>query len=187
MKILKCLVVCFLLLFVVNCLADDSTDNQGSFSEFKNSFTGFGLNIERVDAPNLTTINMVFDMDKVIASIPTLKTAQLLNPDLTQTEINTFPMGVVFVFAQEVTPSTLMEIYNEKGVNALKLNAYINAADDYGNIKKHLMYSLDFNKNLANKISWDTFDYSKLPKIAPNYRLGDWFGSQVANEASDSE
>lgn len=154
-----------LLFFIWNLSFADSD------SPVDNTFESFGYTYTL----NKNQVEIDIDRDKVLSSIPELQASGAINPELTQTGINLnkdlISTSVSIFFTCAIVP----EIYKNTNLDEVHFRAYLMSPDDYGNNKKHLIYSFNFNRKLNEKINWDNMTANSFMKVAPGFRFSEWY------------
>lgn len=172
------------LLLIISSMAGPGVAVAGkSFAEFADSMSYTGATFTTKNIGGVTNLNIRIDENKLLAAIPTLQQAGLMNPDINQTAINLMPISLSSVLAQEISLATLMFMYPNSQVDQIHVNSYLRMPDDYGHMEDHLMHSFSFNRKLYNRIDWQNFLPDKLAKIAPGFKYSRWALSKVADEA----
>lgn len=180
MHIRKALVT---LLLIISFLGGNAVATAGeSFAEFAHSMSYTGATFTTKNIRGVKNLDIRIDENKLLAAIPRLQQAGLLNPDINQTAINLMPISLSSVLAQEISLAALMSMYQDPHVNQIRVNSYLQVPDDYGNMESHLMHSFSFNRKLYGRINWQNFQSDKLAKVAPGFKYSQWALSKVAGE-----
>lgn len=167
-------------LYLFSCLsfADEqlpSIQNTSS-DKIQNVFSKYGVNYNL----NGNNIDIVIDREKALQSIPILKAIGIMNPDISQTEINESPTIYAGLVGLLMMPEIIVDIYKtNNNVDNLKFTSYLLVADNYGNNKKHQIYSFNFDRHLYEKINWNNFSSEKLVKIAPNFKSTSYYSNNT--------
>jgi hypothetical protein len=143
--------------------------------EFQNSLNNFGISYTL----NKNVVEIDINQDKALESVPSMQTSGMMNPDITQTEINTNPVMYAGLIGLVFSGLIVNDVYTTTNSDNLIFKGYLLSADDYGNMKKHLTYTFAFSRNLFNKINWKNFSTNGIPKIAPNFKFSEWYTNQT--------
>jgi hypothetical protein len=141
----------------------------------------FGCDMQTAKSGAVTHVQVLCDQQKVIDSFPLIQQMHLMNPDITQTQINVMPSALSSVFLQEMTATLIHPLYQSTGAQETSWVGGLIVADAYGHLKSHAVFTFRFNRTLDGRVNWDNFDDANLPKIAPGYALTPW-GGQVISE-----
>lgn len=161
--------------------ADDTANSwETAISALKNT----GCEVSTHEVSGVTNVGVSCDRDTIVKEIPALKDAGFLNPDITQTQINTAPNMICSVYVLEAVVAIIHPLYeSSQKLNKSHWSVALKLPDDYGNIQDQVMYTFDFNRALDKKINWDNFQTFNLYKVAPNFHLTQ-FGSSVFDEGN---
>jgi hypothetical protein len=118
-----------------------------------------------------------------LSSIPMLKKVGILNPDITQTYINMKPRLLESAFVLEMAPNVVRSVFDEDArVTACQSRQILSDVDDYGNDRKRLMFSYEFDSATYKKVNWDKFDPRKFRNIASGFKFEIWFMQETSEE-----
>lgn len=155
---------------------DQDADKMSLFSQF--GFT-------RVNsAPGKPcVVESTLSEDDFVKAIPTLQKVGILNPDITQTEINTKPHLLESAFTMEMAPLVTQDLFekNDK-VMTCQFRQILSDVDDYGTDRKRLIFSYKFDRATNNRVNWDNFKAMNFPKIAPAFKYEAWFLQSINEE-----
>jgi hypothetical protein len=126
-------------------------------------------------------VEIDINQGEILDSIPDLQKMGAINPDLTETGINMNKTLISTMTGLYFTAASMSDIYNNKNLDKLHFKAYLIVPDDYGNDKKHLVYSFNFSKDLNGKINWDNMTVDRFMKISPNFKFSDWYAASVSD------
>ena len=111
----------------------------------------------------------------------------MLNPDITQTKINSEPNMLSMAFALQMLPVATKEVYeSNKEVDRCEFSQSLSSIDDYGNDKKITMLTYQFTRALYKKINWDNIQAQSMMKIAPKFHMSPEFGIILMKEKQGS-
>jgi hypothetical protein len=171
------------LLLIISSIGGHGVAVAGeSFAEFAQDMSYTGATFATKNIRGVTNLDIRINENKLLAAIPALQQAGLLNPDLNQTAINLMPISLSSVLAQEISLAALMSMYQDPQVNQIHVTSYLEMPDDYGNMESHLMHSFSFDRKLYRRINWQNFQPDKLAKVAPGFKYSRWALSKVAKE-----
>ncbi|MBV9755857.1 MAG: hypothetical protein JO047_02270 [Alphaproteobacteria bacterium] len=129
-------------------------------------------------------ITLKLDQKAFIEKVPMLQAMQLLNPDITQTKINTEPTVLSMAFSLNMAPVAIKEVYDENpGVDRCSFRQNVAVVDDYGNDRDEWFFSFAFSRQLYKRINWDKFPPQNLMKIAPEFRFNPVVMMKANNES----
>ena len=141
----------------------------------------FGCTMASAKAGAITRVQVQCDQQKIIDNFPALQKMGMMNPDITQTQINMMPSALASVFLQEVTATLIHPLYQSTPAQETEWSSSLVVADAYGNAKSHTVFTFHFNRAIDARVNWDQFNDANLPKIAPHYALTPW-GNQVFSD-----
>lgn len=111
----------------------------------------------------------------------------MLNPDITQTRINSEPNMLSMAFALQMLPVATKEVYeNNKEVDRCEFLQSLSSIDDYGNDKKITVLTYQFTRALYKRINWDNVQAQSMMKIAPKFHMSPEFGIILMKEKQGS-
>jgi hypothetical protein len=128
-------------------------------------------------------ITLTIEQDKFLEAVPRLQAEGILNTDISKLYINEHPF--ILCLAQGIQEVTflVMDTYQKNAsVDAVHFEVSVEYADDYGNSTTKPMFSFDFNRELFNKINWNSFKIVNLIKIAPHFHYSIWIQQQIEKE-----
>ncbi len=171
------------LLLIISSIGGHGVAVAGeSFAQFTQAMSYTGATFATKNIQGVTNLDIRIDENKLLAAIPALQQAGLLNPDINQTAINLMPISLSSVVAQEISLAALMFMYHDSQVDQIHVNSYLQMPDDYGHMEDHLMHSFSFDRKLYSRINWQNFQMDKLAKVAPGFKYSRWVLSKVADE-----
>jgi len=133
-------------------------------------------------AGKVYNLEVVVDMNAALEKIPMMQSIGFLNPDLTPTFFKMNSHAFMMKMSTLAGATAIQSAYEDKGVGDLSVNAYYTNYDDFGHEARHKIYSLQFTRALNDKINWDGFDTSKLPKVAKSFRFDPQFVADTQGE-----
>lgn len=74
------------------------------------------------------------------------------------------------------------DVFRKESVSKQHFNIYLAVDDDYGELKKHLIFSFDFNRQLYKRMNLRNLGAIKVFKIAPNFKYSKWLLEHVRAE-----
>lgn len=150
-------------------LADGPT-----WSDATQALNSFGCSASRKPEHSATAISVTCDQKKFLVEMPALQKLGLINPDITQTQLNSTPDLYATGFLLMMTDSLIQPLYRDKKVGTTTWDAGLVVPDLYGNTKREKVFSFKFTRKLNDRINWDNFSATNLPKIAPEFRTTPW-------------
>lgn len=141
----------------------------------------FGCYMQTAKTGALTRVQVECEQQKIIDNFPLLQKLGMMNPDITQTQINMMPSALSSVFLEEITATLIHPLYQSTDAQETSWIGGLIVADAYGHMKSHAVFTFRFTRALDGKVNWDNFNDANLPKIAPGYTLTPW-GGQVFSE-----
>lgn len=129
-------------------------------------------------AGTATRVQVECDQQKVIDNFPILQKMGLMNPDITQTQLNMMPSALAAVFLAEFTASLIHPLYQSTAAQETMWSGQLVVADAYGNPKAHTVFNFRFTRSIDARVNWPNFNSANLSMIAPGYALTPW-GAQV--------
>jgi hypothetical protein len=127
-------------------------------------------------------VDINIDQEKVINSIPDLKKIGIINPDITQTDINLNKIEIAGSTALNATTAIVMSIYQTTKLDNLQFKGYLLSPDNYGNNQKHLIFSFGFDKKTADKVNWENISLEGFAKISKNFHFSNWYAANVEEQ-----
>ena len=125
-------------------------ETEGSDAVTVNSLFGrFGFSSSPHVTASSCSVEMGLNQKTFIENLPQLQQIGMINPDITQTKINSEPNMLSMAFALQMLPVATKEIYeNNKTVDRCQFSQSLSSTDDYGNDKKTTMLTYEFNRAL---------------------------------------
>jgi len=158
-------------------------DVESLQNEKLNAFEPFGEAFSLKTDNGSCTVELVLNEATFLTSIPALQAAGVLNPDITQTQINLMPYNLSAAFGLIAATGLTHELYvTNQSVDQCSFTQFISDADDFGAEHKIKMFSYTFDRALNQKIKWETFKTASFPKIAKSYKMGPEFKAKLTNE-----
>ena len=148
------------------------------------AFSAFGYTHIKPTPGKPCVVETVLSEDDFIKAIPALQKIGILNPDLTQTAINTKPHMIESAFTLQTAPVATRDLFekNEKIITC-QFRQMLTDTDDYGADRKRLMFSYKFDRATNNRVKWDNLKTANFPKIAPEFKFELWFMQAINGEA----
>lgn len=131
----------------------------------------FGCSVEHDKKGATSRVMVICDRQKVIDNFPMIQKLGLMNPDITQTQINMAPDAWASVFMQELAADLVHPFYQGTDAQNTAWYGALKAPDDYGHLQDHTVFTFRFTRALDAKIDWDHFEDANLSKIAPGFTL----------------
>jgi len=163
---IKCFIFSFLVLLSFNSFADLQAELELNLEPAREILEETGT-VFYIDNGLL---NISVDMQEILKSIPNLQKANIINPDITQTNINLNRVEIAEFIALFNAGLIIMKAYESSIVDKLNTHVYLVIPDDYGNKKKHLAFSFKFDRKIYEKINWSSFSPENLPKVALSFK-----------------
>ena len=149
----------------------------------KDGFATVGVSADLRKGSGRDKVVITLDQTKVIAAVPMMKEGGLLNPEITQTYVNTHQVMVCGVVAITSSQAAMIQLYKtQKDVDNIDVSIVINYPDDYGNDKQEKLISFSFDRALFQKINWEKLQPAKFMKIAPAFKFSQWYGARMQEE-----
>lgn len=152
----------------------DTNDLQNVVASLK----VLGCDMQSAKTATITRVQVECDQQKVINNFPLIQQLGMMNPDITQTQINMMPSALAAVFLQEVTATLIHPLYEATTAQETAWSSALIVADTYGHMQTKTVFTFRFNRALDGKVNWANFNDANLPKIAPGFVLTPW-GNQV--------
>ena len=140
----------------------------------------FGCAVAQSHAGARTLVTVTCDQAQIIQELPVLQATGLMNPDITQTQVNAEPGMIGEGFLMQAVAAVIHPLYQSTNAQATSWDAGLNVADDYGHMRRHSVFTFDFSRALDQRINWENFGTANLLKVAPHFRLTPW-GMRAAN------
>lgn len=119
-------------------------------------------------------VSITVDRGKVNRDFQKLQTIGLLNPDISQTFINTHQNPAALAMATQLTVMAIISKYRTTAMDKCAFVASFLITDEYGQEKKQVLFGFGFDRKLFNKINWENFENSNLPKVSYQYQMSSW-------------
>ena len=147
------------------------------------AFTAFGFTRVKSIPNKPCIVESVLKEDDFIEAIPKLQKVGILNPDITQTAINSKPHMMESAFTMQMAPVVTHDLFekNEK-VMTCQFRQVLSDVDDYGTERKRLMFSYKFDRATDSRVKWDTLKTTGFLRIAPGFKFEPWFMQAVNAE-----
>lgn len=128
-------------------------------------------------------LDIVVDQQQAIDAIPSMQKIGVINPDITQTEIDLMPVTHSLAdIGLAATTNILSYIFQNSYIYQLHVDTFLSYTDDYGHYVKVPCYSFDFDRDLYNRIDWNNFSGDNLIRIAPNIDFSSWCVDKLNEE-----
>lgn len=129
-------------------------------------------------------VTSTLDKQAFLQKVPALQALGMLNPDLTMADINTKPAMLAAAFAMQMTPVVTKETFeNNPSVNICSFVVNLKEANVYGHTVDDNILSYSFDRATFDKINWDQFDATNMPKVAQRFLLNPEMMARVDTEA----
>lgn len=119
-------------------------------------------------------VSVTVDRGKVNRDFQKLQTIGLLNPDISQTFINTHQNPAALAMATQLAVMAIITEYRTTNMDKCAFVASFLITDEYGQVKKQSLFGFGFDRKLFNKINWDNFENANLPKVSYQYQSSTW-------------
>lgn len=139
-----------------------------------NFYTSFDLDTDN------NVLEIISDGNTILENIDELKKKNLVNPEVTQTFINTYPIlaaSYVTALGTGYIIHNIYFIYDQ--LNDLKVKVYLLWNDQYGTPQKHLIYTFNFDRRIYEKINWVYFRPENLKTVVPNFHYSAWYQNNI--------
>lgn len=133
-----------------------------------------GGGVEKETKNGQCVVSITVDRNKVNRDFKTLQALNFLNPDISQTFINTHENPAAMAMATQFSVMAIITQYRTTNIDKCAFVALFLITDEYGHEKKQSLFGFGFDRKLFNKINWDNFDNSNLPKVAYQYQSSSW-------------
>jgi hypothetical protein len=88
-----------------------------------------------------------------------------------------------FAWTLNVSSMLLKQDYDKNPkIDRCRFDSHASVPDDFGNVVDHVLFSYDFDRALFKKINWDKRETRNLIKVAPHFKMSDWFMIQASKE-----
>ena len=139
----------------------------------------FGCTVDSTPVGVVTRVNVTCDRQKVIEAMPMLQRIGLMNPDLTQTQLNAMPNTVATGFLLQDVGAMINPMYRGTSAQETAWDAALTVPDDYGHLQRKTVFSFHFTRALNNRIDWNNFEIANLAKVAPHFWFSPWGQRQI--------
>ena len=130
---------------------------------------------EKVDQAKIPPqIVIMLDRNAVVASLQEKEQAGLLNPIFTWGYIDAHKNSLAIVTGLVHSAMELDEAYQDTHMNRSHVQVVMVLPNDYGPSQKIRLFSFDFNRILYDKIDWEHFDPTDIPKVVPKFQYSPW-------------
>jgi hypothetical protein len=161
------------------------TGGSDAAQAFDEMFAKFGYKVHREVAAGRCTVESDIEADKFLESIPDLQRLQIMNRDITQTQINLLPTSLEMAFALNMTATAIENTFDQNPqASTCSFRQYLDDADDLGHERKRPMFSYNFTRALNAKVNWDKFQSKNIMKVAPGFRFDPMMMQAVEEEAT---
>lgn len=140
-----------------------------------------GGSTETKSEPGQRVISIVIDRNTVNGELSTLQRLGLINPDMNQTYFRAHENLLSFVVSLQASTMAVIAEYRAEKTDRSLVNVFFLVPDDYGQKQKQQAYSFTFDRALFNRINWDNFDNSNLPKVAHEFQYSPWARANFMN------
>lgn len=166
----------------VMAMAAHADDSAANWDVAVSGQAVLGCAISEKPKHGATAVSVTCSRDKVIQEVPLLKKMGMINPEVTQTQINMMPNLIVMVFALEDAGLMVHEYFGDHpGVNETAWTVAIDVPDAYGNLHRQTAFRFNFSRALDRRINWDNFQPKNLESVAPRFSWGEW-GQEAMTE-----
>jgi hypothetical protein len=123
------------------------------------------------------------DQAEIVKAVPVLQKLDLLNQDMSKNELMRKPTKTTFAMALQMASIQIKTLYEtNSSVDKCFFVHNILSQDDYGNNRKDVMFSYQFDRATYSKINWDKFKSQSLVKVAKNFNLNPEVMARVNDE-----
>ena len=119
-------------------------------------------------------IVITLNRNEVIASLHEKEQAGLLNPIFTSGYIDAHKNSLAIVTGLVHSAMELDDAYKGTSIDQSHVQVVMILPNDYGPSQKIALFDFDFNRALYDKIDWDHFDPTTIPKVVPKFRYSPW-------------
>lgn len=152
------------------------------WADIQNLQQGLACTIAKTPTGKTEHITVECDRAKVIANIPMLQQLDIINPDLTETQINLMPNTITMSFLLVDVAGLMPMVYKAVPMDQSDWTVVLKVADLYGHLQTKTAFTFRFNKALFDRINWDNFETQNFAKVAPGFRFSPWLESAVTAE-----
>ena len=150
-----------------------------SWDNYVATYGNFGCAVTEQPHGAIDQILVSCDQEKIIEAFPTLQQLGFVNPDITQTQLNTMPTAFAGAFLLQITTSLIEPYYAAKHGDRTLWGGALLVPDRYGHEANHLAFTFRFTRALDQRIDWDHFQVSNLSKVAPEFQATPWWGAHA--------
>lgn len=123
------------------------------------------------------------DQAEIVKAVPVLQKLDLLNQDMSKGDLMRAPTKTTFAMALQLAPVQIKTLYDtNSSVDKCSFVHNIISQDDYGNSKKDVLFSYQFDRSTYNRINWDNFKSQNLVKVSKNFNLNPAVMARVNDE-----
>jgi hypothetical protein len=130
-----------------------------------------------LDATQTLTVNsgacvvaVTLDKDAAIQDVDKFRTDNLLNSSYSDDYFLNNPAALMTVLGFESSSVAVDAFFSDNpSVNKCHFKQFLGYTDNYGNDQSDLLFSMDFDRALFNKINWGKFNPANLPTVSHNY------------------
>lgn len=116
----------------------------------------------------------------ILENIEEYKISGIINPEITQTFLNVYSISTVSYIAIYATSYVLKDVYSiYNDLDKLAVKVYLLWNDKYGIPQKHLICKFNFDKQLHEKINWNSFHPKDLETISKNFQYSAWYQANI--------
>jgi hypothetical protein len=133
-----------------------------------------GGTVDQTTKDGRCVISVSVDRAKVDSDFTKLQKIGLLNPDITQTFMNTHRNPAPIAMATQLAVMTIISKYKTTAIDKCAFVANLLVPDEFGNAKPIALFGFGFDRQLFDKINWDNFENSNLPKVSYQYKQTAW-------------
>jgi hypothetical protein len=173
-----------LLYAVVSTAFAQSDDSTKPTLGVNDVFGGFDFTMSTSIDHGSCRVTSTLDKSAFLQNVPTLQTLQMLNPDLTTTDINTKPTMLAAAFTLQMTPVVTKETFEKNpDTNICLFVVNLKEANIYGHTVDDNILSYTFDRATFDKINWDQFEAGNMPKVARQFLLNLQMMARVETES----
>lgn len=132
------------------------------------------------------SLEIIVDQAKALKEISFYKKNRLINSNLTPSQIKIRKNGLTGIIGWVHAAMLLSEIYYSTDIDHLHVRCYQSSLDKDGEAEEHLLFTLNFTRDLYNMMGWQGSSllkvgssHKKLAKIPSDFRFSRWYLNQI--------
>lgn len=158
---------------LVGALSEPARSDGYTLEKVESVFSTFGYRHKvDIDATHCR-VSIYVNQERVHKSGRALQAGGMVNPDLTDGQLDHLPTVLASIFANKTSSLVTETVYKtHKEADKCFFEAVLEAPDSYGNDQEEKIFSYQFDRALYERINWRKFEPSDLYKVAPKWEFG---------------